>query len=57
MGVFDKVLDYISEHEIKVPIGLNIEHIMAYNFELSVELLQMMSKKYRTFCMQSGLFK
>ena len=56
MGVFEEVLSHITENQIRVPIGLNIEHIMAYNFEHSVELLQMMSKRYRSFCMQTELY-
>jgi len=56
MGVLEGVLNHITEREIKVPIGLNVEHIMTYNFAHSVELLQMMSKRYRSFCMETNLF-
>jgi len=55
MGVLEEILHYISKNRIEVPIGLNIEHIMSYNFQLSVELLQKMSKRYRKFCMESEI--
>jgi len=51
LGVLDEILHYIADNDIEVPIGLNVEHIMAYNFQLSVELLQKMSMKYRKFCL------
>ncbi len=53
MGILDDVLNHILENKITVPIGLNVEHIMAYNFDHSVELLQLMSKRYRRFCIDS----
>lgn len=55
LGVLEDILNYISKHEIVIPIGLNVEHIMTYNFEHSVELLQKMSKRYRSYCMSSSL--
>mgnify|MGYP001184504060 CR=1 FL=1 len=55
LGVLDEILAHISKNEIKVPIGLNIEHIMTYNFQYSVELLQKMSMKYRKFCLMGSL--
>jgi len=51
LRVFDEIINYISGNNIRVPIGLNIEHIMTYNFQHSVELLQKMSMKYREFCL------
>lgn len=54
LGVLEDILNYISKHEIVIPIGLNVEHIMTYNFEHSVELLQKMSKRYRSYCMSSS---
>ena len=56
MGVLDDIISHISSNKIAVPIGLNIEHIMSYNFDHSVELLQMMSKSYRKFCIETDLF-
>lgn len=55
LGVLEDILNYISKHEIVIPIGFNVEHIMTYNFEHSVELLQKMSKRYRSYCMSSSL--
>ena len=55
MEVLEDVLRHVSKNRIKVPIGLNIEHIMSYNFQPSVELLQKMSKRYRKFCMETDL--
>jgi 5,10-methylenetetrahydrofolate reductase len=49
--ILDEIIQHINEHEIMVPIGLNIEHIMTYNFQHSVDLLQKMSMKYRKFCL------
>ena len=55
LGILDEILNHISENDIQVPIGLNIEHIMAYNFQYSVELLQKMAMKYRKFCLIGSL--
>ncbi len=57
MELLEEVLSYVTENKIRVPIGLNVEHIMTYNFEHSVELLQRMSKRYRSFCMESELYE
>ena len=56
MGILEDILVFLTENNISVPIGLNVEHIMSYNFDHSVELLQMMSKRYRSFCMNSELY-
>jgi len=56
MKVLEDILGHVSETGISVPLGLNIEHIMSYNFRHSVSLLQMMSKKYRKFCMDTNLY-
>ena len=53
MKILEDILNHILENKITVPIGLNVEHIMAYNFDHSVELLQLMSKRYRRFCIDS----
>jgi 5,10-methylenetetrahydrofolate reductase len=57
MRILEEVLEHITEKEITVPIGLNIEHIMTYNFRHSVELLQTMSKMYRSFCLETKIYK
>ena len=56
MSVLEDILLFITKNRIPVPIGLNVEHIMSYNFDNSVELLQMMSKRYRSFCMETSLY-
>tara|TARA_Y100001970_G_C14186917_1_gene833130 strand:- start:743 stop:1681 length:939 start_codon:yes stop_codon:yes gene_type:complete len=51
--VLNEILDYISNNNLKVPVGLNVEHIMSYNFQSSVEMLQELAKIYREFCIKS----
>ena len=41
---------------ITVPIGLNVEHIMSYNFQYSINMLQELSKIYREFCIKTSLY-
>ena len=55
--VLNQILDYIIEKKIKVPVGLNIEHIMSYNFQSSIEMLQELAKIYRKFCIRSNLYQ
>lgn len=57
MRLLEEILSFVTENKIKVPIGLNVEHIMTYNFDCSVELLQRMSKRYRSFCMGTDLYE
>jgi len=57
MELLEEILAFVTENRIKVPIGLNVEHIMTYNFDYSIELLQKMSKRYRSFCMDSELYE
>ena len=56
LRILDEILEHVSTQNISVPIGLNVEHIMSYNFQYSVELLQKMSKRYRSFCLESSLY-
>lgn len=51
--VLNDTLNSISEKNLKVPIGLNVEHIMSYNFQASVEMLQELARIYREFCIKS----
>ena len=51
--VLNETLAFISEKNLKVPIGLNVEHIMSYNFQSSVEMLQELAKIYRKFCIKT----
>ena len=45
-----------EKNNIKVPIGLNVEHIMSYNFQHSINMLQELSKIYRKFCIKTSLY-
>ena len=51
--VLNDTLNFITEKNLKVPIGLNVEHIMSYNFQSSVEMLQELARIYREFCIKS----
>jgi len=51
--VLNETLDYISKNDLKVPLGLNVEHIMSYNFQYSVEMLQELARIYREFCIKT----
>ena len=51
--------DILNNNEklgITVPIGLNVEHIMSYNFQSSINMLQELSKIYREFCIKTSLY-
>ncbi len=51
--------DILANNEklgIQVPVGLNIEHIMSYNFQTSIDMLQELSKIYRKFCIKTSLY-
>ena len=54
--VLNEILDYISNNNLKVPVGLNVEHIMSYNFQASIEMLQELSRIYREFCIKTNIF-
>jgi len=49
----NEVLNHITENNLKVPLGLNVEHIMSYNFQYSVEMLQELARIYREFCIKT----
>ena len=51
--VLNDTLNFISTNDLKVPIGLNVEHIMSYNFQSSVEMLQELARIYREFCIKT----
>ena len=53
VGVLNETLDHIKENDLTVPIGLNVEHIMSYNFQASVEMLQELARIYREFCIKT----
>ncbi len=54
--VLEKTLIHLNENNIIVPIGLNVEHIMSYNFQASIEMLQELSRIYREFCIKTNIF-
>ena len=54
--ILNDILNNNKELGITVPIGLNIEHIMSYNFQSSISMLQELSKIYRKFCIKTSLY-
>jgi 5,10-methylenetetrahydrofolate reductase len=53
VSVLNEILSHLDKNKIKVPIGLNVEHIMSYNFQASIEMLQELSRIYREFCIKT----
>ena len=56
VSVLQETLNYLNENDIIVPIGLNVEHIMSYNFQASIEMLQELSRIYREFCIKTEIY-
>lgn len=54
--ILKDILQNNEEKEITVPIGLNVEHIMSYNFQSSINMLQKLSRIYREFCIKTSLY-
>ena len=54
--ILNDILNNNKELGITVPIGLNVEHIMSYNFQSSINMLQELSKIYRKFCIKTSLY-
>ena len=54
--ILNDILSNNEKNNIKVPIGLNVEHIMSYNFQHSINMLQELSKIYRKFCIKTSLY-
>ena len=54
--ILNDVLKNNEKLGITVPIGLNVEHIMSYNFQYSINMLQELSKIYRKFCIKTSLY-
>ena len=54
--VLKETLTYLDENNIVVPVGLNVEHIMSYNFQASIEMLQELSRIYREFCIKTDIY-
>jgi len=55
VSVLNEILNHLEKNKIKVPIGLNVEHIMSYNFQASIEMLQELSRIYRSFCIKTTI--
>ena len=56
INVLNKTLTFLNENKIVVPIGLNVEHIMSYNFQASIEMLQELARIYREFCIKTDIY-
>ena len=56
VGVLKETLSFLNENKIVVPIGLNVEHIMSYNFQSSIEMLQELARIYREFCIKTDIY-
>ena len=56
VGVLEETLSFLNENKIIVPIGLNVEHIMSYNFQSSIEMLQELARIYREFCIKTDIY-
>tara|TARA_B100001250_G_scaffold145745_1_gene124770 strand:+ start:576 stop:1523 length:948 start_codon:yes stop_codon:yes gene_type:complete len=54
--ILNDILENNEKNKINVPVGLNIEHIMSYNFQYSINMLQELSKIYREFCIKTYLY-
>ena len=56
VDILNDTLKYLNDNKIVVPIGLNVEHIMSYNFQASIEMLQELSRIYREFCIKTDIY-
>ena len=56
VNVLQETLNHLNEYDIIVPIGLNVEHIMSYNFQASIDMLQELSRIYREFCIKTEIY-
>ena len=54
--ILEDILQNNEKEKIIVPVGLNVEHIMSYNFQYSINMLQELSKIYREFCIKTSLY-
>lgn len=46
--ILSSVLNHVLKHQLTVPLGINVEHIMNHNFSVSIEMIQELSALYRT---------
>lgn len=56
VDILNDTLKYLNENKIIVPIGLNVEHIMSYNFQASIDMLQELARIYREFCIKTDIY-
>ena len=56
INVLNETLTFLNENKIVVPIGLNVEHIMSYNFQASIEMHQELARIYREFCIKTDIY-
>ncbi len=56
VDILNDILQYLNDNKIVVPIGLNVEHIMSYNFQASIEMLQELARIYREFCIKTDIY-
>ena len=56
VSVLEETLSFLNKNKIVVPIGLNVEHIMSYNFQSSIEMLQELARIYREFCIKTDIY-
>ena len=54
--LIENIKSFLNENKIIVPIGLNVEHIMSYNFQSSIEMLQELARIYREFCIKTDIY-
>lgn len=52
--ILQDLLDFVQRERLQVPLGLNVEHVRARNFELSGELLARLTGVYRTYYQSDG---
>ncbi|MBE77337.1 MAG: hypothetical protein CMG41_06345 [Candidatus Marinimicrobia bacterium] len=56
INILNDTLKYLDDNKIVVPVGLNVEHIMSYNFQASIEMLQELSRIYREYCIKTDIY-
>jgi len=44
--ILEEILEFVERHQIKIPLGLNVEHINRHNLESSFILLESLSQSY-----------
>lgn len=54
VNILQEILNFMIEEQIKVPLGLNIEHITQHNFELSFQFIERLGKLYMNYMGQSS---